>query len=132
MFARKTPDTPTIGSTPNALADQAAASADDAIKSTQRVANDALDGLAGSVQDLRQQAAPLLNRVGERAEELAHRGADVLRDSSQQLRDKALHASDSTVNYIRDEPVKAVMIAAAAGAALMALMSLISRANGRN
>lgn len=76
------------------LADQAVQSADHAIKSTQRVANDALDSV---------------------------------RDTSRQLRDKAYQASDRTVDYIRDEPVKAILIAAATGAALMALVNLVSQ-----
>lgn len=111
----------------NRLADQAARSADNAIRSTQRATNDALDSLAGSVQDLRHQATPLLNRAGERASALAQRSVDAVRDSSQYLREQALRASDRTVNYVRDEPVKAVLIAAATGAALMALISLLTR-----
>ena len=105
---------------PNGLADRAAQSADHAIKSTQRVANDALDGLAGTVEDMRQQATAL-----------AQRGMDSVRDTSQQLRDRARRASDSTVNYIKDEPLKAILIAAATGAALMALVSLMSRSRDR-
>ncbi len=119
--------TPQVDVHGNGLADQAADSADQAIRSTQRVANATLDRMAGSVQDLRQQAAPLLNRVSAQAGELAQRGVDAVRDTSQQLRDKAVRASDGTVNYIRDEPVKAMLIAAATGAALMALIGLMSR-----
>jgi len=81
------------------LADQVAQSADLAIKSTQRVASDALDSV---------------------------------RDTSRQLRDKAQQASDSTVRYIRDDPVKSVLIAAATGAALMALISLVSHSRDRH
>ncbi len=109
------------------LADQAAQSADSAIRSTQRVANDALDSLAVSVQDMRHQAAPLLNRANERAVALARRGVDAVRDSSQHLRDRAMRASDHTLGYIKDEPVKSMLIAAAAGAALMALVGLLTR-----
>ncbi len=119
--------TPQVEVQGNGLADQAADSADHAIKSTQRVANATLDRMAGTVQDLRHQAAPLLNRVSAQASELAQRGVDAVRDTSQQLRDKAVRASDGTVNYIRDEPVKAMLIAAATGAALMALIGLMSR-----
>ena len=111
----------------NGLVDRAADSADAAIKSTQRVANQALDGLADSVQDLRQHAAPMLNQAGERAGALAQRGVDAVRGTSQHLRDRALQASDTTVNYIKDEPVKAMLIAAATGAALMALIGLMGR-----
>lgn len=44
-----------------------------------------------------------------------------------QFVDGAARATDSTVSYIKDEPVKAMLIAAATGAALAALMSLLSR-----
>jgi ElaB/YqjD/DUF883 family membrane-anchored ribosome-binding protein len=113
----------------NRFVDEAAASADHAIKATQRVTNDALNSLSGSVQDMRSQATPLLNRSGEQIGALAQRGMDAVRDTSQQLRDKALHASDATVSYIKDEPVKSMLIAAAAGAALMALIGLLARSH---
>jgi len=125
MFSKKTVEES------NGLADQAAKSADQAIRSTQRVANEALDGLAGSVQDLRQQAAPLFNRVGEQAGAMAQRGVDAVLDSSAQLRERALKAQDNTVSYIKDEPIKAMLIAAGAGAALMAMLSLMTRSHNR-
>lgn len=121
MFAKKTLDQP------NNIADQAAQTADQAIKSTQQVANHALDSLAGSVQDARKQVSPLLDRATEQASALAHRGVEAVRHGSQQLRDTALHATDTTAGYIKNDPIKAVLIAAATGAALMALISLISR-----
>ena len=113
------------------LVDQAAQTADQAIKSTQQAANEALESLAGAVHDLQHQAAPLLGRASDQVSALAQRGVDSVRDTSRHLRLKAVHASDNTVNYIRDEPVKSILIAAATGAALMALISLISRANDR-
>lgn len=111
----------------NALADHAASSADTAIRSTQRMANNALDGLASSVQDARNEVTPMLNRASEQASALAQRGVNALRDSSQGLRDSATRASDNTVMYIKDEPLKAMLIAAATGAALMALIGMLSR-----
>ena len=128
--------TSTLGSnftdSTNNLADQAAASADSAIKTTQRATNSAFDSLASGVQDLRQQAAPLIARATSQASDLAHRGADTVRETTQQLRERAMRASDSTVNYIREEPVKAMLIAAATGAGLMALLSLMTRSNDRS
>ena len=44
----------------NALADQAADSADSALKSTQRLANETLSSLSDKVQDARDQAAPVI------------------------------------------------------------------------
>ena len=108
-------------------ADQAASSAQGAIRSTQRAADDALDGLSAKVEDARDKAAPLLNRVSTQAEAAARRGIEAVRDTSQQLREKAVQASDSAVGYVKDEPVKAMLAAAATGAALMALIVMISR-----
>ena len=118
--------------TANTLADQAANSADNAIKSTKNLANNMLDGLADGVQNARNQAAPLLNRAGEQASALVQRGVDTVRETSQQLQDSAQRASNTTVKYIKDEPVKSMLIAAATGAALMALVGLMGRNQGRS
>ena len=109
------------------LTEQAAKNADTAIRSTQRLANQSLENLAEKVQDLRDQTIQLLNRVASEAEALARRGLDSVRDTSAQLRDRAAKVSDNTVGYIKDEPMKSMLIAAATGAALMALVSLVTR-----
>jgi ElaB/YqjD/DUF883 family membrane-anchored ribosome-binding protein len=116
----------------NNIADQAAQGADNAIKSTQQVANQALESLASTVQDARKQVAPLLNRATEQASALAQRGLDAARNSAQQLRQTALQATDTTAGYIKNDPIKAVLIAAATGAALMALVSLMSRSRSND
>ena len=111
----------------NNLVDQAAASADRGIKATQRATNGALDSLSNGVEDLRADAAPALDRTNGKISALARRGADAVRESSQHLRDSVQRGSDNAVGYVRQEPVKAVLIAAAAGAALMALIGLAAR-----
>ena len=113
------------------LVEGAVQSAEQAIKSTQQAASDALESLTVALQDLSHQATPAIERVGDKVSSLAHRGLDNVRETSHQLRVKAEHASDNTVNYIRHEPVKSVIIAAATGAALMALISLVSHARSR-
>ena len=75
-----------------------------------------------------EQAAPILERTGDKVSAITHRGIDGVREASHQLRVKAEHAADNTVSYIRQAPVKSVLIAAATGAALMALASLARRA----
>jgi ElaB/YqjD/DUF883 family membrane-anchored ribosome-binding protein len=108
------------------LVEQASQTADNAIQSSRQSANEALDGLASAMQDLRQQATPVLERASGQVSDMAHRGMDSVRETTHQLRAKAEHASETTVNYIKNEPVKAILIAAATGAALMALINLIS------
>ena len=101
----------------NHLINQSAQSAEDTVKQSQNLANNAVEGLQGALQDMRRQAAPLLDSV---------------RDGSNQLRVKAAQASDETVNYIKHEPVKSMLMAAATGAALMALVSLFTSRRDRN
>jgi|EndMetStandDraft_2_1072991.scaffolds.fasta_scaffold478799_2 ElaB/YqjD/DUF883 family membrane-anchored ribosome-binding protein len=115
----------------NALADQAALKADQAIRATQRVANETLDSLSDSLVDTHQRVAPVLNRVSEQASALAQRSMEAMRDRSQQIRTKAVQATDVTAGYIKNDPIKAVLIAAATGAAVMALYSLFSRSRDR-
>jgi ElaB/YqjD/DUF883 family membrane-anchored ribosome-binding protein len=109
------------------LIEQASNSADQAIRATQQAATGVVDSAASSLQDLRHRTAPMLERASEQVSAMAHRGMDSVRETSHQMRVKAEHASDCTVNYIKEEPVKAVLIAAATGAALMALVSLVAR-----
>ena len=109
------------------VADEAAAAADNALKSTQRATDQAFDSLSNKVDDLRSQAAPIINRVSAKAEDAAKRGMEAVRDTTQQLREKAQLASDTTVAYVKDEPVKSMLIAAATGAVLMGLISLMGR-----
>ena len=116
-----------VGPEASNIADQAADSANNAVRSTQGVANQAFDRLSDKIESARDQAVPLINRLTSQAETAARRGVEAVRDTGAQVREKALKASDTTVSYIKDEPVKAMLIAAATGAALMALIGLLSR-----
>ncbi len=105
------------------VADQATSKADQAIKSTHQ----ALDGLSDSLHNASARVSPMINRATEQAAAIAQRSMDAVRNTSQQVRERAAQASDATATYIRNEPIKSVLIAAATGAALMALLSLMSR-----
>jgi ElaB/YqjD/DUF883 family membrane-anchored ribosome-binding protein len=59
-------------------------------------------------------------------------GVERARETSHMVRERAARATESTANYIRHDPVKSVLIAAATGAALMALVSLLNRSNNRH
>lgn len=74
-----------------------------------------------------EQGTAKLVHLAEQAEAFARRSAEALLDGGHQVREKALLATDRTIAYIKDEPVKAVLIAAAAGAAMVALANLVSR-----
>ncbi|MBE0474371.1 hypothetical protein [Rhodoferax sp.] len=76
------------------------------------------------------QASHAADQVAKSTQQLAHNVSQGVRDSAHQLRVKAGYAGDDAVHYIRHEPVKAMLIAAATGAALMALVSLFSHSRG--
>ncbi len=82
----------------NSLIEHATQSADAALHTTQRVANEAMAGLSHSLQA-----------------------------ANHQVRESMHQATDKTVGYIRKEPVKAVLIAAATGVALTVLLGIFSR-----
>jgi ElaB/YqjD/DUF883 family membrane-anchored ribosome-binding protein len=75
-----------------------------------------------AVQVLNEQAAGLQRALSD-AGELARQGIAKAQQAGQSMREQVGRASDSTVSYIKEEPVKAVLIAAAAGAAIAALAS---------
>lgn len=109
------------------LAQRAANTADDAIAATKRAANGALDSLQGQVDDLRAQGSGALGRAAAQVDELTRRGVEAARQAGAGMQAQVHRASDRTVDYVRDEPVKAMLVAAAAGAALAALISLAMR-----
>ena len=109
------------------LVDSATQTAEQAIRSTQRAAGEKLNQLANTAESVRAQAGPTISKIANDADLLRQRSADALRDASSQLRESAQRATDKSVAFIRDEPVKSVLIAAAIGAASMALMTAFSR-----
>ena len=100
------------------VADQAADAASQAIRATQRAADRALERLNDGVETARGRTSPLIDRWSSEADAAARRSVAAVRE-------RALRARGATTGYVRDEPLKAVLIAAAAGAALVALVQLL-------
>ena len=93
----------------------------------------AFAGMADKVGDFaHEQVAPAIVRAAERGGALLDRGAHRVHDAHRELRERALHAGDLTTGYIRHQPVKSVLYAAAAGALLMALASLAASSRRRH
>lgn len=68
----------------------------------------------------------LLDGVPAGYGDIAEQATQMFLDSTQQLRERAVAASEQAAAYARQEPVKALLIAAAAGALLMGLLSLMA------
>lgn len=67
------------------------------------------------------------HRFGEMAKAWWHHNADLVRDAAGTVRDEASALSERGQRYVRDEPVKSVMIAAVFGAAVTGLVMLALR-----
>lgn len=111
------------------LADHAADRADSALNATRQAADEAIDRLHDGVDTLRREVPGNLQRAASQVETMARRSIERARQSSAEVRARFDAASDATVGYIKDEPVKSVLIAAATGAAMFAVMSLFRRSD---
>ncbi|MCD6664674.1 MAG: hypothetical protein LT081_01155 [Hydrogenophaga sp.] len=123
----------TLGDEAAALASAAAQSTDQAIRATQRTAQQGMDQLSARLGDAKAQAGNTLEHLMSNAESLGHRSMDAVHDGAGQIRAKSQHMRDATVSYIQHEPIKSMLMAAATGAALMGMIALFSRhgSNGR-
>ena len=113
--------------TQNDLSDRAANKADQALQSTRRMGAEAAQAVQAGIDGLREGVPSAISRATAQAEDLTRRGLERARQASATVRDKAVQVSDQTVGYIKDEPVKAVLVAAAAGAVTALLIGWLSR-----
>jgi ElaB/YqjD/DUF883 family membrane-anchored ribosome-binding protein len=100
---------------------RAAAALKSAERDAQAAIGSAVDGLASAYGNTK----PMLARVGERARGYANDGYDAARERAAALRDRSQQAVESTRGYVKDEPIKSLLIAAAVGAAVIALVEVV-------
>jgi ElaB/YqjD/DUF883 family membrane-anchored ribosome-binding protein len=111
--------------------DEAARHAHDGLDTTQRLASRTIDRVADRAAEWRDEAAPVVDRITRRAEGLARDGAHWVQDGTDRVRSTVVRASDRTVGYVREEPVRSVLMAAAAGALIFALVRMLSGRSDR-
>ena len=80
---------------------------------------------SNAMNAVRDRVVPTASRLASQAEDLAQRSADALLDRGYQLRNRAVDFGDRSVRYVKDEPIKSVLIAAAVGGALIAVLALL-------
>jgi len=109
------------------VANKAAETVKDGVRSAQNATDQMLDKLSSKVDDVGSQAAPLLDEAPDQARKLMQQGREALHDTSQMLKERATQASELAVGYAKDEPMKAMLIAAGVGALLMSLLAMMAR-----
>ncbi|WP_077001074.1 hypothetical protein [Variovorax sp. KK3] len=113
--------------TPSQLAEEARQTANDAIDTTRAYAQNAVNAAGEKVRDLRRDAEPTVEQLAARVQQAVQRGLDAASTTSARAQRRFEAAADVTGRYIADQPVRSVLIAAAAGAAITALIVLASR-----
>ncbi|MDR7268654.1 ElaB/YqjD/DUF883 family membrane-anchored ribosome-binding protein [Pelomonas saccharophila] len=63
--------------------------------------------------------------------DLMHQAADAVTPMLRDVSSRVAHASDRTLGYVRNEPVRAAIAAAAVGTLAFALWHLLSSRNSR-
>jgi ElaB/YqjD/DUF883 family membrane-anchored ribosome-binding protein len=66
-------------------------------------------------------------RIGDLARDWWNRNAQVALDAAGAVKQEAAAIGDNTQRYVRDEPVKSMLVAAAAGALITGLIMMASR-----
>ncbi len=80
-----------------------------------------IDRVKESVDDMRTTAQGYIDR-----------GTNAVREGSAKLKDSVSELSDRTATYVHEQPVKSVLIAAAAGAAIAILASMLTSSRSRD
>ena len=109
------------------IAPDAAARSRDSVRAAKSAAYDTLDNVSADFDEMKRDAAPALRDMATQAQDLADRGIHSLREMSEWAKDYVAETAEMAKAYAKDEPIKAMLIAAAAGAALMATAGLMTR-----
>jgi ElaB/YqjD/DUF883 family membrane-anchored ribosome-binding protein len=116
----------------NELAEKAAAKVDKAITTSQHAVADAEKTIQAGLRQVKEAVPITLSRAASQAEELARSGIDKARAAGSTVAVKANRVGEQTADYVRSEPTKALLMAAAAGAAATLLVTWATRRRDAN
>lgn len=111
----------------SSVARASASATDQALRSTQRAVQQGIEHFTPDFNEARAQGSTAIKQLISGTSDLASHGMEAVRGGAHQVREKSAHLRDATTTYIQHEPVKSMLMAAAAGAALMGLIALFSR-----
>ncbi len=100
-------------------------------RSTQQTADKALNRVGGEVakktEEPKTDTSPLPDKTNDQLQELLQQGREKFDEASRIVREKVARASDMAISYTREEPIKGILMAAAAGALAMHVLSSMAR-----
>ena len=86
------------------------------------LAVDTMERVEGTLQHLRNSVDPVVGRLTAQSQKLARQSLDMAAEASARAQRSLHRYADSTTRYVANEPVKAVLIAAAIGAGVALLV----------
>lgn len=105
------------------VSDDVLQTASHAVDSTRDYANHALDKAEDKVREFRSNVDPLVDRLSAKAQQLARQSFDMAAEAKDMAQKSLSRYSAVTSQYVSEQPVRSVLIAAAVGAAVALLVS---------
>jgi ElaB/YqjD/DUF883 family membrane-anchored ribosome-binding protein len=103
-------------------------SVDRCVQDAKQLAVDAKQTLSQQVGDMRAETTNAISHAAQGAQDMVHRGVDSARDAVSHARDGVAELRDQTARRVQADPIKAILIAAAAGAATALLLQWVAHA----
>lgn len=98
-------------------------SADQAVGATRDYANHALDTAENKVRELRGDIDPLVDMLATKAQKLARQSLDMAAEAKDKAQQSLSRYASATTHYVAEQPMRSILIAAAAGAAVALLVA---------
>lgn len=117
-----------MGTQSQETVDMAAATAREAVRSTESAAAQATGRLSDELDDARSSLAATGSTIGHAANWAMGKAKDTLQSAAEQVRGRSTRA---VATYTREDPIRAILIAAGAGAVLMGLIAMMARSGVR-
>ena len=109
-------------------ADHAADLAATTLARSKKAAAGAYDSIEDNLRRTRDRLQPMASQFADDAQTMARTSLEAARRRSAQVRDAAADAAAYTTDYVKERPVKSLLIAAAAGIAVYGIARAINRA----
>jgi ElaB/YqjD/DUF883 family membrane-anchored ribosome-binding protein len=117
-----------MGTQSQETANMAAAMAKDTVHSTERAADQAMAKLSDKVDDASSVVAAVGGKISDAASRAVGKATNTLQSAAGQVRERATTA---VTTYTKEDPIRAILIAAGAGALLMGLVAMMARSGIR-
>jgi ElaB/YqjD/DUF883 family membrane-anchored ribosome-binding protein len=106
----------------NQAVDQLASTADRLLNGAQQSMDHTFDSAKLGVNDLRDRVESTATKIGAKTSELADKGMANAREAADTVKSLYHQYSEVTCTYVADKPMRSLMISAAVGAAMTALV----------